>query len=173
MRNLFIVLAKVVGLLQIPTAIGYSEILIRYIFFFGSGKGFLADFGDTYVSIAGVCLANVLFLGFTWLLLFRTNWIADRLCLSGGELTFPVPDSFLRIGIKLLGIYVLVESVPSFIWAMMEPGAFNPDTSASHFWIRIVPSALKFVFGLILVGKTKYVIELISGDSKQKEEPSA
>lgn len=173
MRNLFIVLAKVVGLLQISTTISYLYVLNGYLAEVGYSEDWLAGLCRHLGSIIGTCVNMGLILGFVWVLLFYTNWIADRLGLPEGELDVPEPSSFLRIGIKLLGIYVLVEAVPSFIWVMIEPRAFDPDQSAAHFWIRIVPTVLKFGFGLILVGKTTSIMELISRDAKPKDIVSA
>jgi hypothetical protein len=174
MRNLFIVLAKVVGLLQIATVINYLQFQIGYINYIVGSEDWLYSLRSQLVNMVGYSMCMGLVLGFAWVLLFRTNWIANRLGIpEGEELSGPKQDSFLPIGIKLLGVYILVDAVPGFVWVMIEPRAFNPDESAAHFWIRIVPSVLKLAFGLILVGKTSYVMELISGDSKPKEEPSA
>jgi len=172
MRNLFIVLAKVVGLLQIAIAVGYIEAIDRYIFFVAR-HGFSDTSGEAYGNMISIIMAACLYLGFAWVLFFRTNWIADRVSLPEGEMFLPEPNLLLSIGIKLLGLYVLLEAIPAFVWVLLEPKELYQKEGAAHFWIRVVPSVLRFIFGLILVLKTTKIIELISRDSKPKEIASA
>lgn len=168
MRNLFIVLAKVVGLLQIATAIWQSEPLIRSFFAIQRWRPSFSP-AEIYGDIIGRCLMICLYLGFAWVLLLRSSWLADRLGLVEWEIQYPEPDTLLWIGIKLFGLYVLVESVPALIWSAMEPkGVFSNPPNPTHFWMRVIPAAAKFMIGFILVVKTRYIIELISRDAKSK-----
>jgi hypothetical protein len=158
MRNLFIVLAKVVGLLQIPILIGYLDQMILY-FFVSTNYA---------VSVINCCFHAA----FTWLLLFRSTWIADRLRIQDGEMPTPPAHSLLNIGLKLMGIYILVHAIPEFVWYLMMPFYQDPQI-VTQIWIRIVPILLKIGLGLFLVFKTNRVIELITRDSKPKEAPVA
>ena len=96
MRNLFIVLAKVVGLLQIPAVINYLQFEIGYINYIGGSEDWLYSLCSQLVNMVGHGVCMGLVLGFAWVLLFRTNWIADRLGFpEGEELSGPKPDSRL------------------------------------------------------------------------------
>lgn len=174
MRNLFIVLAKVVGLLQIPTILNKMYIFILFIGDVGSkGGGWMDRARDNYLSFFAFCFDTGLFLALTWVLLFQTNRIADRVGLFDGKILWPQTDSLLYAGIKVLGLFFLVGAIPSFISALFNTRAYNPDNAASYFWVRIQPGLLKMLFGFLLVLKTTKIIELISRDSKPKEAVSA
>jgi hypothetical protein len=168
-RNLFIVLAKVVGLLQIPTALQYLNYLILFFCQAVYNENQWYEFGKSSIFITGNILGIGLAVGLAWALLFHTNWIADRLALPEGESNWPKPDSLLYMGIKLLGLFVLVGAIPVFINVTVNPKVIDSENFFPHFWNRIFPSILKLAFGLLLVFKTTKIIELISRDSKPKE----
>jgi hypothetical protein len=166
MRNLFIVLAKVVGLLQVAAAIGYTEHLTQQIY------GYVNGFSG-YMNVVGVCVPLGLTIGFSWALLFQSTWIADRLAFPEGELNLLEPSSLLKIGIKLLGTYILVEVIPDFVWFLMAPKSHYQDPPyGTLYWIRILPTAIKLAFGLILVINTTSIMKLISRDGKPKDSVS-
>ncbi len=172
MRNLFIVLAKVVGLLQVATVIWYCESLFRSLYAVRQWSQPHVS-GEIYTDLFSRGLVLCLYLGFAWVLLFRSSWIADRLGLPDNEIHIPEPNLLLWIGIKLFGLYVLVEAAPALIWAVMElKGILQGPKPAAGFLIRILPAAVKLLLGLLLVGKTKGIIEVISQDLRPKEPSS-
>jgi hypothetical protein len=174
MRNLFIVLAKVVGLLQIPTALNYSNFLFIFVAETINTKAswqvrFKESYPDIIVSIVGISLV----LSLAWVLLFRTTWITSRVGIPEGEMHLPERNPLLYIGIKLLGLFVLVGAVPGFLSVLINSRVFNPDTTVSYFLNRIFPIVLKLVFGFLLIIKTTKIMELISTDAKPKDIVSA
>ncbi|NLH15888.1 MAG: hypothetical protein GX455_04865 [Phycisphaerae bacterium] len=167
MRNLFMVLAKVVGLLQVATAIWKCEPLLQSIAVFGRFVGSSSSVTICW-DIAGRCLMVGLFLAFAWVLLFKSEWLADRLGLAEERLSCPDCETILWVGIKLLGLYVLAESIPALVWTTIGSRALIQNGDPG-FWVRIVPAVVKVVLGLILVFTTTKLMEFISRDGKPKE----
>jgi hypothetical protein len=174
MRNLFIVLAKVIGLLQIPTVLDYVYFLVTSISSIGTDHGnSLNQAGVTFLNLFAACLHMALVLGFVWVLLFRTTWIANQVDLPCSEMNWPERNSFLYVGIKLLGIFVLVNTIPNFIHIVLNTKGFESGNILPYFWDRILPISLKLLIGLILVLKTTKIIEWISRYDKPKGVQSA
>jgi hypothetical protein len=168
MRNLFIVLAKVVGLLQIARCLVYVEAIIRHIYHVCRMSMFTNPI-EGYENMLDVYLTTCLYLGFAWVLLYRTSWIADQLRFSEDETLLPEPSPLLYMGVKLLGLFILVDTLPNFIYTVINTRGLSPDSVITFFWTRILSILLKLVFGLFLVMKTKTVQTQVSAGSKEFE----
>jgi len=120
MRKMFLVAAKLLGLMQL-----YSMLM--------SSLPFLAvsmNYAETYhpspiqVLLGGAsALVWTIFYGwFAWLLLFRTDWLADRLKIRdepGDDRAFD-RQAVLPLGVTLIGLYVVIHALPSLITAIMR-----------------------------------------------------
>jgi hypothetical protein len=166
MRRLFIVLAKLVGLLQLYWAlVNFMQI--------GATTGMLLAQTHRISSeqaiwgLSGFAVYMILSFGMAWLLLARTNWLADMLKI--GPHTEPVDlkeDVLLRTGVKLIGLYVTVYAIPNFAKALLDYRAYMAISFNRGFWTSVLPSALQLALGLVLIFMSAKVVELLT---KQKD----
>lgn len=114
MRQLFIVGAKLLGLLCLWWAISAATQIISYggvIFSPSSNWASAVLFG------LGLIAYFILAIWFAAILLIRTEWLADKVGVDkDSELgVWPGEKKLLNLGVMLLGFYVLVYAVPSFV----------------------------------------------------------
>ena len=113
MRNIFLAGAKLLGILGLYWAI----LIIPQIGFF---LGIQNPINEEYYSISwifsGIFLYFLLSLVFGLILIFRTEKIADMLKIKEPEKQEfkPKADDMLRIGIILVGIFLLASAIPEF-----------------------------------------------------------
>ncbi len=111
MRNLFLVGAKLLGMLGL-----YWTILIipQIGFFLGANSQMNEDNFSGVLIFSGLLLYFLLSLSFGLILIFRTEKVADLLRIKKAEVQEikPKTDDMLRIGIILVGIYVLASAIP-------------------------------------------------------------
>jgi hypothetical protein len=171
MRRLFIVLAKVAGLLQLYWTLA-SFLNVGSMFFTMLGR---SDSDANSIFYIGLFLSLVLLFGTSWLFLFRTEWLADRLKIQGDDEIGNVDmQAVLRAGMRLVGIYVLIYAVPHFVGIMA--GSFSLPLAESklpsHFWAKFIPSVIQITLGIFLVFDTEKVATFISGKKKSPEAKS-
>ncbi len=163
MRRLFLVFAKLFGLFQI-----FSVLQAVVTVFMMLSQMVLKPSVDAMAYIiVPVVVAVVEFL-FFWIMVFKTEWLADRLGLSDGEIILTVnKDVILNLGIQLVGLYVLITALPSLvgqlaqlIYAMQQTGVVVPRLGGIQPNMLVTP-ALKVVAALVLLLKTSYVVGLI------------
>ena len=166
MRRLFLVLAKLVGLMQ---AFQAFMVLIQVGSMVNTALGFSAGRASDpslYGYIMGLFVSFPLSLGLAWLLLFRTEQVADFLRVGPDE---PVPafrrDVLLNAGVKLIGLYVAAEAIPSLARWLFEARYFTqrrPNFPLT--WTGILQPALALVVGVVLIAKTRQIVGLITRD---------
>jgi hypothetical protein len=156
MRRVFVVFAKLLGLLQIYWGLSY---LVSITFFMRQ----MSDMGG-FSPFFGLALYCVLSFGIAWILLLRTEWLADKLDIKAEGPEFSMSaDATLRVGMKIAGAFMLAKSLPNFVkfgcdLALLE--TFNSYLAAK--WINVVPIILKIVFSLLLLIRTSFVVGLIA-----------
>lgn len=171
MRKLFLVLAKLVGLLQVYWAlvnfmqIGFTLSMI--------GRSESTHTGQIVVSLIGIGAYFILSLGMAWLLLARTEWLADRVRIQDetdiqGLDKHPV----LLAGVKLIGVYVTVYAIPSLVHALLDSQRLWEGQIGLQVWNKIIPAALQLGLGLFLALRSEKVVEVIT-KNKEPAEPSA
>lgn len=162
MRNLFLVLAKLTGILQAYwalTSVVQIGVLVGTLLSWnqaigGTGRVLLA------LANAGVYLA--LALGGAWLLLMRTEWLADKLGIPAQDEPLGLQEkALLRAGVKLIGIYVLIHAIPAFVRTMFGYDTLTHGAPGVHFWRNVLPVALEVVLGALLVLRSVWVLYLI------------
>ncbi|MGM0487082.1 MAG: hypothetical protein ACQESR_10015, partial [Planctomycetota bacterium] len=102
MRQLFLVMAKLFGLFQIVWAMGYLASLAMLLATMRLGPESL--FGHRVAHIANTFGFTVFCLGMAWVLLFRTEWLADKLNVpeeTGSKELRAI--AILRAGVRLIG----------------------------------------------------------------------
>lgn len=118
MRRLFIVGAKIVGLVCLFWAITTALQFISYIVF--SIRGLLDDsffYVSTLIFIISVTAYLILSIWFSIVLLFRTEWLANKLKLEkDSDLpNWPELNTLLNLGIILAGLFILATAIPSLV----------------------------------------------------------
>lgn len=169
MRRLFLVLAKLVGLLQVYWAfVNFMQIGFAISMMIRSEP---TEVGQVLSGLIGVVLYFSLSLGMAWLLLARTDWIADKLKIRDeGESAVPPDDVILRTGVKLIGLYVTVYAIPGFAKAILESRLFIAWQVGIHFWTKILPAAIQLAIGLFFTFKSSKVLEWITRDKEMPEQ---
>jgi hypothetical protein len=171
MRRLFIVLAKLVGLLQLYWAlvnfmqIGFTLSMV--------GRSESTQFGQILVSVIGLGAYFLLSLGMAWLLLARTEWLAGRLrILDDAEIEGLDKHPVLLVGVKLIGVYVTVYAIPSLARALLDAQRLWQGQIGLQVWNRIIPAALQVALGLFLALRSEKVVEVMT-KKQERAEPSA
>jgi hypothetical protein len=162
MRRLFIVLAKLIGLLQVYWGISY---LISIPVVYGQMAAMDSTSGFFVVNQVGgfLCYALAAFV-MAWLLLARTDWVADKLGIQEDDQLPAVSDeAILKAGVKLVGLYVLVHAVPSLVKSVSDGSSFARGGS----WIIsrlsfIIPPVFRILLSLLLLVRTERVLSLIA-----------
>ena len=170
MRRLFLVLAKLVGLLQLYWAfVNFMQIGFAVTMMLRS-----VPVGQAVSGLIGIVLYFCLSLGMAWMLLARTDWIADKLkILDEGESGILKDDVILRTGAQLIGLYVTVHAIPGFARAILDSRIFLSWHVGIHFWTKIIPAAIQLALGLFFTFKSRKVLEMITDKKDLTEQPDA
>ena len=166
MRSLFLVLAKLFGLLQLYYGLIAFMQLVPVLFTMRT---------EFPVQIFGNLVGTAFFLavsiGMAWLLLVRTEWLADKLKIRdetgiGGLDKEPI----LLVGVKLIGVYVTVHAIPALVGCVVELRWIWWSSSEWRVWSRIVSSVLELGLGVFLMLQSTKVVEMIT---ERKRVPAA
>lgn len=166
MRRIFIVFAKLIGLLQIYWTLTYLSSIALFI---GQvAKMESSELGQRAIQIGGILGFALLAFGMAWLLLARTEWIADKLKIQSNE---PLPalsdDVVLQAGIKVVGVYILANAIPGLARSIAEVCAYGLwEGQLMGIWTKIIPSALKIALALLLAIRTDRVVNLLAKGEK-------
>jgi hypothetical protein len=176
-RRLFIVLAKLLGLMQIFWSIAYVCSLIFFLQQVATLHLQGADDGSELLQSAVVALGAALSFGIAWLLLSRTDWLADRLGIEPETGPTEIKEEvLLSTGVRLIGIYVAIQAIPGLVRVIAQEwfkrGAIEHFTA--FLASRLLPDALKLALGLFLVVRTASVLSWmasISNETKPETTP--
>jgi hypothetical protein len=174
MRRLFIVLAKIAGLLQLYWTLA-NFLQVGYPLFHMFEQS-VAGVPNTYYI--GMVLYFVLLFGMSWVLIARTEWLADRLKIrEDGEICKIDAQSVLLVGVKLIGLYVLVSAIPRLANSLSQLTLplFDENEYRSnllHSLKYITPVLLQLALGFFLAFKPETVVKIISGKKKMPEAKS-
>jgi hypothetical protein len=125
--------------------------------------------------------------GVAWLLLFRSEWLADKLSVPDQETQTPLSaDAILGVGTRLLGIFFVVQATPELIGNLgrtisgvqqlmgvrdsMGAGVMGRMVFPA-IWANLVAPALKLALGLLLALKTNTVLNWMNR-KKETTEPN-
>jgi hypothetical protein len=160
MRNLFLAGGKLLGILGLYWAI---LIITQIGFFFG----IQSDISKNYYSMAwmfsGFLLYFLLALVFGLILIFRTEKIADMLKIKEPEKQEfkPKADDMLRIGIILVGIFLLASAIPEFAKIIFRL-AQTSMTLRSYNTSELISSILQICLGGWLSFSSRKVVHFIT-----------
>lgn len=172
MRRLFVVLAKLVGLLQLY----WSLINLMQIGFTLSmvGRADASEFGRVLVSLLGIVVYFALCLVMVWVLLARTEWLADKLrVVDGAEMERLDGLPVLLVGVKLIGVYMTVHAIPSLARALLDASRIWQGQAGLHPWNKTIPAVLQLGLGLFLAMKSARVVAWLPEGENGSEQPPA
>lgn len=167
MRRIFIVLAKLIGLLQLYWGLTY---LASIPVFMGQMTGIESNFGGGFLAkqVGGLLCYALISFAMAWLMLARTDWLAGRLNIQTDD-QFPVvsDDVVLKAGIKIVGVYILVHAIPSLVKSVADSSSLALEGG----WFRAIMSnilspLLRAVISLLLLIRTEMVLSLIARGEK-------
>ncbi len=172
MRTLFIVAAKLLGVLQIFSVIGnLGQLVVAF--------GLLdTTVGSRFYAAAVASFALLIVsIGLSCLLLLGTGWLADRLGIPNEGVNVGLDrESGLRLGVQLIGLYTLTWAIPSLIrsFAGRRTQLFEHEKTFDwHDWL--VP-AVEVAIGLFLMLRSEVVLGWLTrsgGPDLENDEPSA
>jgi len=166
MRTVFIVLARLLGLLQVYWGLAYlAPVGLRLGLPLPPGLT-----GTQAMLWLAVLLVYVLLaFGMAWVLLFHTVWLAEKL---GIEADAPAPtftqEIVLPVGLKLIGVYFLVDGIAGLVRTLMHVAIDGPwhFRHAAVFWTELLPTLLLIVMALVLAIRTRWILSLLARGEK-------
>jgi len=166
MRRVFIVLAKLVGII----------LLYRWLIYFSSGLMYfsnISNFGSNqqsniFLQIIGIVGSVLIGLGVGWVLVIKTCWLADKLGVKDDDLLPDLSmDVFLRAGFKLIGMYIFLVAMPLVFTAVYRFGSYGMyGDLAKIIWAAVLPAILQVVLALFLMIRTDNVLRLLEKGEK-------
>ena len=185
MRQLFLVLAKLLGLLQIVWALPLLASLTMFLATMGMVSESLHQ--HRAAQIANTLAFSVFYLAMAWVLLFRSEWLADKLKIQDDAEPRELREIvILRAGVKLIGLFFVVSAIPEaarglsgWIWSVASLGTLRNFArvfwleSTSSVWTNVLPALLQLGLGLFFAFRTEIVLRWIAEEKKTvDEEPS-
>ena len=165
MRNIFIVAAKLLGLLQLFGAIAAFLQVAFTIPFYGGEQ---ATQMQLILIIVGSVLFLVVNLALALILVFKTEWLANLLRIPADVNLAPLQKpQVLNLGAKLIGLYILLQGLPSFVRALFQIGSMQPF--GAFMFSTISTPVVQIGLGLFLVLKTTKVVGLITQNKTASE----
>ena len=188
MRNLFIVLAKLAGLLQLYWGISYVAALVTT--FRQMSQMHLqgtSSAGGGPMNMSPIIGFSLLTLGLAYLLMFHTNGLANILGIRDEHESNKLSTSqVLKTGVKLIGVYIAANAIPEVFKSLSEwimtsrqyaSGGVNDEMYTRMFRIAIakgfvstiLPSLLELCIGVFAAVKTDIIIRYITKDKKAEQ----
>jgi len=160
MRNLFLVGGKLVGILGLYWAI---LIIPQIGFFLGTQSQMSETSYSTERIFSAILLYFLLAFVFGLTLIFRTEKIADLLKIKESEVQeiMPKTDDMLRIGIILVGIFLLASAIPEFAKIIFRL-AQTSMTLMSYNTSELISSILQICLGGWLSFSSRKVVHFIT-----------
>ena len=161
MRRIFIVLAKLIGLLQIYWGLTYVATIT--LLFGQISRMDASEAGQFFIQLVGILVYGFLAFGMAWLLLARTEWLADRLGIQADEHPIVLSEDIaLQAGMKLVGVYFFVRAVPAVVRSILQASSSGLwGRHSVSIWTTMVPNVLQVVLALLLLIRTPYVLRLV------------
>jgi hypothetical protein len=171
MRSTFIVLGKLMGLLifyVVIAQVGYFLATIGSWLPRGAFKE--SGFWMTLGWVVYMALLTV----FAFVMIFRTEKVADWVGLREEEEVAKSPsvEATLLAGIALIGIYILVRTLPEFAAYLLQMPAYSDLWDISPFTQDFVDYVLRMALALLLIFKPRPVARFIAKRTRVGEEPA-
>jgi hypothetical protein len=170
MRVLFIVVSKVFGLVQAYSGLAYILTMLPFMRMLVNGSpddNSAASMHTTFygesLTLNAISISAMIVITFSvaWIMIFQAEWLADKLRIPATDTSAPFPvERLLGIGTKLIGLFILVQGIPSFINALIELRQMM--LFGSHTMASLIPPLLRIVIGVILVTKTDAIMKVMT-----------
>lgn len=165
MRELTIVFLKLLGVLGIYWSLGIVPLIGMGLSIFDSPSAHGFQAGWYFISMLSSFLVTVVS---AVVLLKRTEWIASKLNLpssSAGPASLS-PAQALRVGLVLIGTFVLLEASPEFVQVLYETSQFG-ESPGYHRWARIIGALAKLVLAVSVIIRSRSLADAIFQMPKQ------
>jgi hypothetical protein len=161
MKPLFLVLAKLTGLLHLYwTLTGLTQVGVM---FSTMGRLESTSLGGMLIPVVGLAIYLLLALGIAWMLLVRTDWLAGKLGIQDPTaIASPSPQSFFLVGVRLIGVYVSVFALPALVRALVTTQQIWAHLDRPHVASTLISPILSLLLGLLLTFKGGWVVARIS-----------
>lgn len=175
MRSMFFVGCKLLGLYFLYWGINYLISLIPTI---GAYKSVMEIPDDSISIYVTVIISNLIIFGFAYGLLFRTEWLARILKIEPEytETSLISGNEVLRIGIILMGIFLITTRVGRIIWVFYEQNIVNERTSIAATYPKglmftkdLLEPGITIVVSLILVFGSRFLAKLIYKSEEESQ----
>ncbi len=176
MRPLFIVVCKVIGLMQIYTGLTYIFGILPLLRMLttqaespDAETAMSTVFYGEQITLSAISLGAMAMLtfGMAWLLLVKSDWFADNLKIST---TDAVPllqvETLLYAGTKLIGLYIIVQGIPSFMVVLYQLRHLTPFSG--YMWMMVAEPVVRMAIGLFLMTKTTVLSNFMMGMHGQR-----
>jgi hypothetical protein len=162
MRPLFLVLAKLTGLLHLFWTLGNLVQMTFYIRVLIS-PGPDPEATDLLPLISYV-LYLLLALVLAWILLMKTEALADKLGIrqNAPEPDLPAPRALLGVGTRLIGLFFTLKALPAIIRMLPEIQQALALGLRLHTQGSILAPLLQLALGLLLAFKADAVVALLN-----------
>ncbi len=169
-KSLFNIILKIFGLFFLKEIIYTVPQLFSSILFVAQTTGF--DNNQTQrFELAGIIIPVIIFSFYillTYLLLFKTNYIIEKLKLDKGftqeEFSISLSASFfLTLAIFVIGSVILLNEIPNFfnaVYLYFQQKSLTSGRVNSNFTFMLT-AAVKIVLALLIMGERKRIVSLI------------
>ena len=174
MRPLFIMICKVYGLMQVYAGLTYVFTVLPILRALtappeidGAGATMATAFHGNMTSLTSISLGTMVTMTFAmaWLLIFRTEWLADRLNIPTSDCAqSPSVNTLLVAGTKLIGLYVIVQGLPPFVEVLFQ--IRNLLYSGIFMWSSVFLALTRLIIGGFLVMMTDPIVRFITREEK-------
>ena len=188
MKNVFIVIAKLIGLLQLYWGISYIAALsLSFSHMKNSQLPTDISQGSVGMQVLPMLGFALLTFGLAYLLIFCTDGLARILRVKENQDSDKLPiNLILQAGVKLIGVYLVALTIPELFKSLSEwmftvrqySSSAGDDllyaqmfrtAAAQGFFSSIIPIILKLALGVFVAVRTSTVIRLIAKDQKAEQ----
>ena len=170
MKKLFLIFAKLLGLVQLYMALLNATQLVVMLGMVA--KSDHLPLRGILLGVAGLVIYLAIAIAIAWLMLAKTEWLAGKVGIHDDppiEGLEQVPA--LRVGICLIGIFVIVGVLPRLARILIDlhqAWHFQPH---QLIWGQLAPNLLQLLLGLVLALKSDQVITLVARKPAQAPAP--
>lgn len=166
-KSLFNIILKIFGLFFLWQIInGVMQLISAFMLFFQPvGYGDNGFNSDGFVAILIACIVLALYCFIVYLLVFRANYITEKLHLDKGfeaesfSMNLSTPD-ILSIALIVIGGVVLFNEIPNFcnnVFSFFQERSVRLGMTKTNYSYMILP-AVKIILALLLIGERKRIV---------------
>lgn len=169
-RTFWTILIKILGIWFIFSAVTFISQLIALLFI-----SINAESGGTLTSYMVSILIIGIFTGFIWLMIFKTNWIIDKLKLDKGFQEEKIElnihrSTILNIAIIVIGGWMFLDALPLLLKSLFHYyqdriRLITISSSSNTEWI--INYGLRVIIGYLMMVYSRKLVNLIERQRKK------